>query len=87
MGATRPASGHFQQPRPASEFKAKAHRQACNYAVCESLLVYKHCIFPTRDASPPLEVALGGSTEPLKAYTPQTDGQPVFCTRKTCKHK
>ena len=47
----------------------------------------KYCIFPTRDASPLLEVALGGSTDPAKAYTPQTDEQPVFCTRKTCKHK
>ena len=24
-------------------------------------LVYKHCIFPTRDASPPLKLAFSGS--------------------------
>ena len=30
MGATRLASGIFQQPRPASGIKTKVHRQVCN---------------------------------------------------------
>ena len=53
MGATRPASGIFQQPRPASE--------KCSCYLVE--LVYFLLIFPTRDASPPLEVAFGDSAQ------------------------
>ena len=58
MGATRPASG----------IKAKAHRQVCKKLSVSLYLVYEHSNFflmhetmllkkPTRDASPPLEVA------------------------------
>ena len=50
MGATRLASG----------MNAKAHKTVLITRLSVSLyLMYKHGIFPTRDASPPLEVAFG----------------------------
>ena len=51
MRATRPASG----------IKERLTDRYVMSAVCEPLLSYKHCIFPTRDASPPFVVAFDGS--------------------------
>ena len=62
MGATRPASGIFQQPRPASE------KCSCYLVELVSFLL----IFPTRDASPPLEVAFGGSAQLLLLVLEET---------------